>query len=544
MGVLLQPRLSFLLFLLVSTAAHQLCCYSPKQHIQPLPTMRPSVFTIIPQLVPLAFLILTSISSPTLTNIYLAKDTKNRTYGIFGYCSGDSHCTPVSLHTQLSKVLSSSVLPSSAIDKLDPYLIIAPIAAGLTFISVLFNVLALVFNGSAGFHSRVYWAFAMTVTILAFLTSSFVCIVTFLLFYPHVEWLAWCLIPSAAINLGAVVSLAFSFNSLCTPDKEMQTDDESEYNEKASVLNPPNTKSFNPYLNSDATLLNNVPPITKSNMNVMTRSLNSSASSLYTKEQDKNDSVVVTERINTKNSSSNMSLKVPQISNPYLNQGANDSVGNSNNSNLFPNESSNRNNDNSADDEPDQRLSDTENNSANSSSSNFTSISQRPINPKYYAGSPPNNRLPLSAANQYGSNGPQMKQNTMTPQQYHQQRQYNQYQNQMSSMPMQNKNAYMRKPKPYMVMGHRPPFPNQQPPAQHYHNGFNQMAQQAHNQPHQPYSNYNTQNQQFNQLNPYAPNSSKPRGNGFVPMKYRARNNMANLPASALGNDGPYSGFR
>ncbi|GAV30535.1 hypothetical protein PMKS-004049 [Pichia membranifaciens] len=326
--------------------------------------------------------------------------------------------------------------------------------------------------------------------------------------------------------------------------QDMQTDDESEYNEKASVLNPPNGKSFHSHLNSDTTLLNNVPPINKSDMNILARSLNSSVSSLYTKEQDKNDPVFVTEKVNTKTSSSNISLKVPEISNPYLNQSANGSHGISNGSNLFPDEGNNRHNDGSdIEDEPDQRLSDNENNSANSSSSNFTSISQRPINPKYYAGSPPD-RLPLSAANHYGSNAPHMKQNTMTPQQYHQQRQYNQYQNQMSSMPMQNKTAYMRKPKPYMVMGHRPPLPNQQPPTRNYHNGPNHPAEQSHNQPYQPYSNFNPQNQQFNQLNPYAPNSSKPRGNGFVPMKYRARNNMANLPPSALSNDGPYSGFR
>lgn len=105
----------------------------------------------------------------------------------------------------------------------------------------------------------------------------------------------------------------------------MQTDDESEYNEKASVLNPPNGKSFHSHLNSDTTLLNNVPPINKSDMNILARSLNSSVSSLYTKEQDKNDPVFVTEKVNTKTSSSNISLKVPEISNPYLNQSANGS---------------------------------------------------------------------------------------------------------------------------------------------------------------------------------------------------------------------------
>ena len=502
--------------------------------------MRPSVFTIIPQLVPLAFLILASITSPTLTNIYLAKDTSDTKYGIFGYCSSDSGCSAISLHTQLSSVLSSNILPSTTMDKLDPYLIITPIAAGLTFVSILFNVLGLLFHSSSGFHSKVYWAFAMVATILAFLTSTFVCIVTFLLFYPYVEWLAWCLIPSAAINLGAVISLAFSFHSLCTRDDGVLSDDENEDNEKSSAINPLTDGNFHSRLDSQTDLPNNVPQLDKNNLNILARSVNSSASSLYTKEQDKNDTTLVTERVNTENSSSNISLKVPNISNPYLNYATNDGNTHSNNSNVFSNESNNRD-DNyiGAADEVDQRLSDVENNSANSSSSNFTSISQRPINPNYYAGSSPNNKLPLGSANQYNPNPSFMKQNNITPQQYHQQRQINQYQNQMSSMPMQSKNAYMRKPKPYMVMGQRPPFPNQQPPFQNYQ-GF--QGNQSH-QPYKAYPNY-TQNQQFSQLNPYAPASAKPRGNGFVPMKYRARNNMSNLPPSALSNDGPYSGFR
>lgn len=502
-------------------------------------TMRPSVFTIIPQLVPLAFLILASITSPTLTNIYLAKDTSDTKYGIFGYCSSDSGCSAISLHTRLSSVLSSNILPSTTMDKLDPYLIITPIAAGLTFVSILFNVLGLLFHSSSGFHSKVYWAFAMVATILAFLTSTFVCIVTFLLFYPYVEWLAWCLIPSAAINLGAVISLAFSFNSLCTRDDGVLSDDENEDNEKSSAINPLTDGNFHSRLDSQTDLPNNVPQLDKNNLNILARSVNSSASSLYTKEQDKNDTTLVTERVNTENSS-NISLKVPNISNPYLNYATNDSNTHSNNSNVFSNENNNRD-DNyiGAADEVDQRLSDVENNSANSSSSNFTSISQRPINPNYYAGSSPNNKLPLGSANQYNPNPSFMKQNNITPQQYHQQRQINQYQNQMSSMPMQSKNAYMRKPKPYMVMGQRPPFPNQQPPFQNYQ-GF--QGNQSH-QSYKAYPNY-TQNQQFSQLNPYAPASAKPRGNGFVPMKYRARNNMSNLPPSALSNDGPYSGFR
>ncbi|KAG0675497.1 blue light receptor [Pichia californica] len=507
--------------------------------------MRPSVFTIIPQIIPLAFLIIASITAPTITKLYLAKDSNNTIYGIFGYCSLNSNsvlsCTSISINTDLSSILSTSLINSSIINKLIPFFILTPISAFLTFSSLLLNLLSLIFsNKFNSFNSKFYWILNLIISILAFLTSSFICIITFLIYYPYVQWLTWCLIPTSLINLITIISMSFSFNHLTTSIYDDDDDDEDnnnhednnheDNNEKSLLFN--NTTDFNH-------LPNDIPKIEKSsNLEFMSHSINSSTSSIFTRDNDKTgDLLITTKKVITQNSNSNSntSLKVPIISDPYSNNNLDDS--NISFSNYIDNENLNLNND--------SRLSDNEINSANSSSSNFTSISQRPINPNYYAGANNNNNNSNNKNYQNQYQQQPFNQNIST-QQYHQQRQYNHYQNQMSGMPLQNNNNnnYMRKPKPYMMMNQRQNFTNQQqqfPQQQFPQQQFQPNRQQPNRQ---FYNNNNLNNQQFHQLNPYAPKVTQPRANTFVPMKYRNRNNISNLAPSGLGNDGPYSGFR
>lgn len=510
---------------------------------------------MIPQLVPLAFLILASITAPTLSNIYLAKDSSGTSYGIFGYCSSDSSCTSPSIHTDLSSVLNSNILSSSTINKLVPFLIIAPISAALTFISLFSQLLALSLSKISNFFkSTFYWLLTIIISILAFLTSCFICIVTFLIFYPNVKWLAWCLIPTAILNLSTVIDLFLSYNHLTSLDDDESADESSTINKNPTEkrLNLSDEIDFDNFNNSSNnnnninTTNRSIPQIEKPNNNFtfMSHSVNSSASSSFFKDHDN----ITAEKVYTQNSSTN--LRVPEITNPYLN----DIESSIHNNDLVTassvHNSNNNNNNNDTDDddydndnsttatshytptqnELDNRISGSGHFSADSSSSNFTSISQRPINPNYYAGAsasiPPSsnfNRQPLNSSNlqpqsQYFNKQQQQQQQ----QEFHQQRQFNQYQNQMTGMPQMQNSRYGNKPKPYMVMAQR-------------------QQQQFNRQPNQrpPYQN------QFHQMNPYAPsfnNSQQQRSNGFVPMKYRTRNNVS--PAYSLGNDGPYSGFR
>lgn len=265
------------------------------------------------------------------------------------------------------------------------------------------------------------------------------------------------------------------------------------------------------------------------------------ASSIYT-ATEKNESLI-TETLNTKNSSDH-NLRVPDIANPY-NFDSSSKISNSK-SNLLSTEVMSDYGD-IENDNSDNRLQEHNNFSSNSLSSNFTSISQRPINPQYYAGGVPQQRQPLQSYQQINSN-----------QRYgghgHQQVQLNQFQQQMSGIPNPSRGGYTAKPKPYMMMSRNPNLQMNNPRGYNYQNRPPMSGQPPpqHFNPNnsQQYSNYNNQyNPQYN--NP--PNNMYPSNrpvnpnmgnNPYTPMRYKGRNKFSNLPASAMSNDGPYSGFR
>ena len=512
--------------------------------------MKLLLLSIIPQLIPLAFLILVSITAPTLKNIYLAKSNDGTIFGIFGYCTSDSDsnltCFPISLNNSISEYISSNILSSSKMDELSTYFIIAPISAGLTFFSIFLTSLIISINGKIT-SSTWFISLSILTTVLAFLTSAFVCIITFLIFYPNVNWLAWCLIPSAVINLAAIVFNALLFKLLPSPNEILSDDDNDDEieNKNNGEINYDTSATFDGNNNFEyrhnLSNINNIPGIEEKNHVLLNE--NSANSSFLDLEKEKNSSINVNQQENDimKSSSSKLSLKVPSINDPYVNDADSMMDGGSFN---------------------DNRLNDVENMSFKSSSSNFTSISQRPINANYYAGASEKPRIPLGNNqfnnqfnNQYNNNN----NNQGNPyQQGHQQRQLNNFQNQMSSMPNQNKSMYMKKPKPYMLMG-RPNNMNMNMNSGMRNNPMNpylpqQGYQQNMNNRPYPYQNNHYPNNQFQQ--PFNPNqrnqfnsSIPPNGpnynqqqNNFVPMKYKGRTKM-NFPPASAQNDGPYSGF-
>lgn len=506
--------------------------------------MKLLIISLLPQLVPLVFLILASISAPTLKSIYLAKDQHGTIYGIFGYCAEKTGCTPFSVHTSFSDVLpSSKLLAASTIDDLAPYLILAPIAAGLTFFSFLLNVFSIVFYTHLD-SSVVYWTFSILLAVFAFLTTTVTCIFSFLIFYPHITWLSWCMIPAAVINLANVIFIVGTFKLLPSAhDILSEGEDDEDIN-----MTSENFDSYNDYYERKNLAASYDIPDINMNKSSYVASLRNDESALSVNETDteKNEPFSVAEKVQTQNSSSNLSLKVPSLVNvnPYAETETNLDY----NGNTFSDD----------DNLTDNRLSDHESFSANSSTSNFTSISQRPINPNYYAGANARPRVPLGNNQQFmqgmsqnGYYNPVQSQasgliagptyDRRYQQQYHpqnqqQQMQLNNYQNQMQGMPTQNRSGYLRKPKPYMMMGQRP---------QHQRPGYAGNMSAA---PQNPYLNNTTYPSQYGRQpqNPYATsNQSMPLpNNGFVPMRHKNRNNMTNFPSSTMGGEGPYSGFR
>lgn len=148
------------------------------------------------QLVALVFLILATISVPVAQTFYLGK-AGDFTYGVFGYCDLGSGCLSATFPWVPSSVddsVNNWSMSTSARDSLAKILIIAPIAAGICLIAFALSIGAMF-----GLHTVAI--IAIVATVLGFLTSTIVCIVTILLFNPNVGWTGWILVGSAAAML-------------------------------------------------------------------------------------------------------------------------------------------------------------------------------------------------------------------------------------------------------------------------------------------------------------------------------------------------------
>lgn len=174
----------------------------------------------------LAFLIIATISTPVVHSLPLADDGTYK-YGVFGYCKG-STCSSASASYEPSK-LDSNVkwtMGSSARDKLAKILIVAPVAAGLTLITMLVNVMGIASISAGG--SRVYWTIAIFLSMIAFLLSALICVISVLLFYPHLKWPCWLLIASAVFNLISLVLIGFAAKFVPVSLESDRSDEEEE----------------------------------------------------------------------------------------------------------------------------------------------------------------------------------------------------------------------------------------------------------------------------------------------------------------------------
>lgn len=489
------------------------------------------------QIVALAFLILATITAPATPALKLGHEGEY-SFGVLGFCKDGDGCT-TSLGYDLNSLLNGakSVLKGDSLNSLTKVLVVAPISAFFTLLSVILNIIAHISSSMS--RSGAFWVVMMILGILAFAGSAITCIISFLLFYPRVDWPTWCLIPSAILNMIALVMFGFAWRLLPEEDENRDIllseadekngytfnvrDDSSYPDETSLTFNPPPIRTqLNIYGNAsdlESNAKKSSEAYVKSNELSEGHSLESSnniALNSETSSTQQFGSVSANgEMMETKSNSSD--LKLPSLTNPYLDSTNSHTV----DSRLSINESLNDGHIRSG--------------SGNSSDSNFTSISQRGVNPQYYAGAPnkpnmpimnPQNIPPPPQQQRFYPNGapmppPQHHMMMMPPQQ--QPRGYNggpplrsnNYQN--VPMPNQpyNRGAYMQKPKPYMAMnGNRPSPGGGFPPPQN------------------PYGYYGGP--------PNVALRGQPQMNGYQqPGGYKNRS-RPNLPAASQTMKGPY----
>ncbi|KAL6940034.1 hypothetical protein ACO0QE_003912 [Hanseniaspora vineae] len=167
-----------------------------------------AVITVL-QFASMAALIIACVTAPVFHQISLSSYNGYR-YGVFGYCTDEgSNCSKASANYnaysfQNLKNEDTWKMASNARKTLSELLLVLPVSAGVVFISMVFNIA----YGFISSGSVFLFLVDLLLTFLAFTGSAFSCIVVFLLFYPHVNWCAWILIPSAVLNL---VSLPLTF---------------------------------------------------------------------------------------------------------------------------------------------------------------------------------------------------------------------------------------------------------------------------------------------------------------------------------------------
>ncbi|SMN18969.1 similar to Saccharomyces cerevisiae YFR012W Putative protein of unknown function [Maudiozyma saulgeensis] len=206
-------------------------------------------FTIIGvfQFISMAFLIICCVTAPVFKQIGLSK-YESITYGVFGYCSDSDGCSKAKASYDpysLTQDNDSWKLNSNARKTLGSILIIMPIAAGLNFFAFIaaltssimsfFNYSASSGNGSG--ISAISFVINIIFQLIAFLSAALMCIVTFLLFYPHITWCSWLLIPASVLPLLSLPLLFFAYLSKGSNNNEYIDQDEIGLSGNQRLLN-------------------------------------------------------------------------------------------------------------------------------------------------------------------------------------------------------------------------------------------------------------------------------------------------------------------
>lgn len=215
-----------------------------------------STIVVAFSLISLAFLIIATITPPAVTAFGLA-EADDYLFGALGYCSSDgTNCVTGNPSYTVSTLTESTnwVMDDSARDTLAKILIVLPVAAFLTLVTFLLNLVShfKVFGGSLAFY-----VVAFIFTLLAFIGSAIAAIITFLCFYPYVKWPAYLLIPAAALNL---VSVPLVFFALRTNPRS--SDDIDEMDEMMAETNLTDLSDGDHFQRAPSFRLNNIPSTT------------------------------------------------------------------------------------------------------------------------------------------------------------------------------------------------------------------------------------------------------------------------------------------
>lgn len=182
------------------------------------------------QFASVAFLIICCVTAPVFKQIGLSK-YNDITYGVFGYCKNDNGCFKASASYNVSNLSHNNdnwKMSGSVRSKLEKILIVTPVAAGLNFFAFLTSIISIIiisFNND-GVLSVTLFVINLFFDIVGFFSAALMCIVVFLLFFPNMTWCSWLLIPAAVLPL---INLPIICTGYLSNDNNINYDDTSDH---------------------------------------------------------------------------------------------------------------------------------------------------------------------------------------------------------------------------------------------------------------------------------------------------------------------------
>lgn len=189
-----------------------------------------STIILIFEFVSIAFLIISIVTVPlfkftskhksSTSNLLSLSEHNGIQYGVFGYCdTSEKECSSASANYKAYQIQQDNKssesdwkLDLNARKTLSELLIVVPVAAGLVFLNFIGSSINIItrkkdINENERF-IFIQFIISIIFSFLAFAACAMSCIVVFLLFYPHVNWPAWVLIPASVLSL-LVLPLTF-----------------------------------------------------------------------------------------------------------------------------------------------------------------------------------------------------------------------------------------------------------------------------------------------------------------------------------------------
>lgn len=217
--------------------------------------------------------------------------TSDYYYGIFGYCKIGGSCSKAAYPVVLSAVDTHVhwIFAKSTRDTLAKIFILAPIACGFNFFTLVAVAITHCLLAPVIF-------VALVLNIISFIVTTIICVIVIVVFHPQVSWTGWILVGAAAANLISLVLLfvCLKLQYLDQGDEEDEEDSTfandtnnrfadkfGNYEKPANTFNVPLAGGYTNLSKTDESTISKDYEFKISRPVVMTDTKNGSSSSIY-----------------------------------------------------------------------------------------------------------------------------------------------------------------------------------------------------------------------------------------------------------------------